>query len=230
MAKIPTHWNSLNTITGGFEEGSSILIVGTPGCGKTTFCLSFTNYLIQNDQSTIYVTLKEGFEGLKNRMERFGWKIEGRIKIIDAFSYSESGRVIEKEETVEIANPTDLNDLTIKIFKAINQLKEKNLKLIVIDPITILFVYLPQDLILRFLLHLIRKFKTEKLVSIIVHEKGMVSDEILTKIESITDGTLMFEYIEELKKGILKLRRIPLVKPFNELTYSITEKGINIEF
>jgi len=204
MGKILTCWNSFNEITGGLEEGNSIILTGIPGSGKTLFCLTLINHLIQNDQSVIYITLKEGYDALKNKIERFGWKIEGKVKIIDAFSYSETGKVIEKEEIVEIANPTDLNDLTIKIFKAISELKEKNLKLIVIDPITILFVYLPQDLILRFLLHLIRKFKTEKLLSIIVHEKGMTSDEILTKIESITDGTLMLLEFDKEKELLIE--------------------------
>src|SRR5437867_5902004 len=65
-----------NLLEGGFIEGSSNLITGSTGTGKTIFCVQFALSCLKNNQRVVYLTFEERSQDVLNDVVRFGWKNE----------------------------------------------------------------------------------------------------------------------------------------------------------
>jgi KaiC/GvpD/RAD55 family RecA-like ATPase len=77
MERIKTGVPGLDELTeGGIPKGSTILVSGGAGTGKTILCLSYIYYgAIEFNEPGIYITLEEGAENISWNMENFGWDI-----------------------------------------------------------------------------------------------------------------------------------------------------------
>lgn len=60
-------------IKGGLYKGTSVLVCGGPGSGKTIFCLQTLNYTANNGEKCLYISFEESEERLKEHMLDFGW-------------------------------------------------------------------------------------------------------------------------------------------------------------
>ena len=58
----------------GVPEGSSILVEGGPGSGKTIFCLQVARNACKKGKKVLYMSFEEPPDRLKSHMESFGWK------------------------------------------------------------------------------------------------------------------------------------------------------------
>ncbi len=68
-------------IEGGYEKGSSILLTGGAGTGKTTFALQFLHYGAQTlNEPGIFITFEEDRESLLRHSSRFGWDFDALEK------------------------------------------------------------------------------------------------------------------------------------------------------
>lgn len=83
----------------GIPKGSSTIICGGPGSGKTIFCLQTLNYAASKGEKCMYMTFEESPERLKEHMHDFGWHPENHEKkgnlIIKKFSPFEVTRQVE---------------------------------------------------------------------------------------------------------------------------------------
>jgi circadian clock protein KaiC len=68
----------LDTILqGGIPQGSSIVIEGAPGTGKTTLAIQFLHYgATQEHEPGIYITFEELPDQIYQDMEQFGWHLK----------------------------------------------------------------------------------------------------------------------------------------------------------
>ncbi len=64
----------------GIPKGTSILVCGGPGSGKTIFCLQTLAYAVQNGEKCLYMTFEESEERLIKHMADFGWDGKKMIK------------------------------------------------------------------------------------------------------------------------------------------------------
>jgi len=81
--------NILKTNIQGFDElfsenglprGSSILIAGGPGTGKSTFCREICYNLVSNGKKCMYVSFEESKDRIIKSMKNFGWSISEYIE------------------------------------------------------------------------------------------------------------------------------------------------------
>ncbi len=79
----------------GIPKGSSILVAGGPGSGKTIFCLQTLSYGAKNRERCLYISFEESVGKLRQHMRDFGLDVdkleeEGVLKIIrlDPFKIS----------------------------------------------------------------------------------------------------------------------------------------------
>jgi KaiC/GvpD/RAD55 family RecA-like ATPase len=76
----------------GIPKGTSILVAGGPGSGKTIFCLQCLNYAASEGEKVLYISLEESENKLKEHMHNFGFKSDElgnlRIKRVDPFNIS----------------------------------------------------------------------------------------------------------------------------------------------
>jgi len=68
-------------IEGGFEKGSTIVAIGTPCAGKTTFALQFLYYgITKYNEPGIFITFDESKEALLKHYLEYGWDFEALEK------------------------------------------------------------------------------------------------------------------------------------------------------
>ncbi|PIU21910.1 MAG: hypothetical protein COT14_03980 [Candidatus Diapherotrites archaeon CG08_land_8_20_14_0_20_30_16] len=78
IIRIPSGIPGLDDlIEGGFEKGSSILVVGTPGAGKTTFGLQYLySGATKYKEPGIFITFDENRDELIKHHKIYGWNFE----------------------------------------------------------------------------------------------------------------------------------------------------------
>jgi len=64
----------------GIPKGSSVLIAGGPGTGKSTFCRHICFNLVSKGKKCMYVSFEENKNSIKKSMKNFGWDIEKYIE------------------------------------------------------------------------------------------------------------------------------------------------------
>lgn len=122
--RIPTGIPGLDSLIGrGFVEGSSNLIVGNAGSGKTIFAIQFIVEGIRRGEPGIYVTFEERKEKMYDNMKSFGWDLQ---------KYEDEGKFVFLEYT-----PEQVKKILVEGGGQIEGLIEKiDAKRIVIDSIT----------------------------------------------------------------------------------------------
>ncbi|MBS3149765.1 hypothetical protein J4455_03695 [Candidatus Woesearchaeota archaeon] len=78
IARVPTGIKTFDPlIENGLKKGSSNLVVGGPGSGKTIFAIQFLYYGIINfNENGLYITFEEKKEKLYDDMKEFGWDLQ----------------------------------------------------------------------------------------------------------------------------------------------------------
>ncbi|NQZ85758.1 MAG: hypothetical protein HRU03_08620 [Nanoarchaeales archaeon] len=168
-------------IEGGFPKGSNLLVIGTPGSGKTIFSMQYIVNGAINGEFGIYFTFEEKKESLFLQASQFGWDLEklegdGKLKIISI-------------------GTDDIGENTIgDIVEIIHSLKAKR---VVIDSVTTLS-YLFGDIFTgrkmdptRFMYSFITGFnKISSLTTLFISQKSSNSAKVS---EYICDGILNFD-------------------------------------
>ncbi len=208
---------------GGLPERASVLLVGVPGAGKTTFCNQFIYEGLKKGEGAIHITLNATPEEIINSMKSFGWDVNGKpLKFIDAYSWQ-----MGVEEGKEVVNPANLTNFTIAVTKALTEMRNQNVKRVVIDSLSTMFLFVPKDLCLRFVSMLSARLKGAGMTILIAVEEGMHTPDIITALNSITDGTINF--VMENDTRLLKINRMRETRNLPiTLKFKISESGIEI--
>jgi KaiC/GvpD/RAD55 family RecA-like ATPase len=172
-------------ISGGFPQGSTILITGGPGTGKSTLCL---NYLmigaLKYNEPGIFISLEEDYSRiLWNIKASFSWPIEELIK-----------KNIVKIVRAEIY---DFDKLRMLVEDEVDSIGAKRL---VIDPTTVLSLFFEKPLeIRRGILDLDRMLKKLGCTSLLTSDVPDGGNGISSfGIEEFTsDGIIILYYLQK---------------------------------
>ncbi|MEM2896935.1 MAG: ATPase domain-containing protein [Candidatus Bathyarchaeia archaeon] len=150
MKRVSSGIKGLDELLGdGFPEGKCILIVGSPGSGKTTFVMQYLYEGALADENGLYVAMDERPDQIKENLSGFGWNLEklekeGKLFFIDATplkkvkkeSYESLTRRSESEVMITITK-LSLGRLIEIIHRMV---EEESISRIAIDPITSLML------------------------------------------------------------------------------------------
>jgi KaiC/GvpD/RAD55 family RecA-like ATPase len=109
----------------GIPRGTSVLIAGGAGSGKTIMCLQILNNAAKNNEKVLYISLEETEFRLKKHMHDFGWNPEelekkGLLKIVKIQPFTIARQVealLIKEKGELNINIEELGELIPKNFK-----------------------------------------------------------------------------------------------------------------
>lgn len=143
MEQIATGIKGLDELLGGgFPRGKCILIVGSPGSGKTTLAMQYL-YKGASDynERSLYIALDEKPEQVKMNLASFGWDFdklerEGTLLFIDATPFRRPKRISAPEivgTEMVVAPELTLGGLIRTISKVV---EEEGIQRIAVDPIT----------------------------------------------------------------------------------------------
>ena len=154
MDRVTTGIKGLDEVlNGGLPKARTILIVGSPGSGKTTFAMQFLAGGAKAGEPGLYVSLDEKPERVKTNLSSFGWNLDsledsGKLTFIDATQLKRPGhRIIQP--SLEPENPVGLNlpELTLgSLVRTIRRVAaEEGTQRIAVDPITSLMLRYPEE-------------------------------------------------------------------------------------
>ena len=144
MDRVTTGIKGLDEVLkGGLPKSRTILVVGSPGSGKTTFAMQFLVGGAKNSEAGLYVSLDEKPERVKADLSSFGWKLDsleesGKLTFIDATQirrpWQRAAEPLGKENPVSLTLP----ELTLpSLVRTITKVAaEEGTQRIVLDPIT----------------------------------------------------------------------------------------------
>lgn len=144
VERVPTGVVGLDKlIEGGFEKGSTILVTGNTGCGKTIFCCQYIWEGLKRGENCMFITFEESMQDIINDAAAFGWDFkkyekEGKFnggfrtpfKKEDLFWFrddiknSKVNRIVLDSTSVLSLFYKDPYDIRIKLFELITSLKE----------------------------------------------------------------------------------------------------------
>ncbi|MGF2617875.1 AAA family ATPase [Rossellomorea vietnamensis] len=212
----------LDTILhGGLPEGSSVLLDGAPGTGKTILGMQFlyegaTKY----NENGIYITVEEFPDQIYKDMESFGWDLKR----------------LEKEDKLRVIcmSPETLIEQMRRPNGLFEQMvKEVNCKRVVIDSLN-LFHYALEDpsdkrKVIYTLRNILRKFS---LTTLLINEQTSLSKNEIPFVSYIVDGVIRLslqshqEIYRKRTLEILKMRGCKISE--GEHIYRIRHSGIHL--
>jgi KaiC/GvpD/RAD55 family RecA-like ATPase len=140
-------------LNGGLPKARTILVVGSPGSGKTTFAVQFLVGGAKAGEPGLYVALDEKPERVKTNLSSFGWSLdtlenEGKLTFIDATQLRRPGHRVNPPP-IEPENPVGLTlpELTLgSLVRTVRRVAaEEGTQRIIVDPITSLMLRYPDE-------------------------------------------------------------------------------------
>ena len=134
---------------GGFPKGRTILVVGSPGSGKTILAIQFLRAGAVNGERSIYITFDERPEQVKENVSAFGWDLdrleaEGKIMFVDAtpFRQSRTASVGRFETRSGLTMQGVIPEVTLgTLVETVKRLaEEEGVTRLAVDPVTSLLV------------------------------------------------------------------------------------------
>jgi len=214
-------------LEGGFPEPSSILLVGPPGCGKSTLAQQFVYQGLTEKQPAIYITLDISPDEIIESMKQFGWKVNGmksKLKFIDAYSW----RTGEKAKNHAISNLGDINELNIAISEVIKKLNSSEIKRNIFDSVSTLLIYADPTLVVKFIPVMIAKCRKAGFTQLFILEEGVHDKKTVQTLNYVTDGLIEFKMEDD--KRLMKISRMKATRHSREwIEFDITNKGIEVK-
>ncbi len=216
--RVPTGIPGLDElIEGGFVKGSTVLVSGATGTGKTIFCVQFLMEGLKRGEKCMFITLEQKTEDIVNDVKRFGWDLK---KYID-----------EKKLFLEYYDPFQVVDITSPL---IDKIKENGIQRVAVDSTTLLGLYYEKSFELRKqLFKLLSGLKESGATSVITSELPE-KYETLAKFgveEFVVDGVILLRYDylspNPLTLVVRKMRRTEHFR--RSVVLEITENGISLK-
>jgi KaiC/GvpD/RAD55 family RecA-like ATPase len=221
-------------IGGGLVEGSTTLVSGGMGSGKTIFGLQFLySGASKYNEPGVYVTLETRPNDLRLEANQFGWNLEEFEKkkmviIIDAAS-SKAG--LPTSEKYAMRRGFDISTLAEEIYRAVDDCKAKRL---VIDCISALGIRFNEPSEVRSELFRISALLRElKVTSLLLSETIHPEEHSRAGVEQfVTQGLIslnLFETKGTLKRDLIIWKMRQTQHSLKKHIFSIGKNGIEVQ-
>jgi len=191
-------------------KGNLILLTGSPGAGKSTFCHQAVLNGLAMDRPVIYVTTEHGpsevVDLLKGR--GMGEFPSGALSFIDAFGETVGATSPERSDTLS-ANCEDLNSISMAITKLQERIGRRDVFL-AFDSLTSPYLFNEKE-VFRFMRLCLAKFASEGNSVLALMDEGCGKEEDLGAMMTVADGILRIEISENIRT--LHVVKHPKVRP-----------------
>ena len=175
------------------QEASSkgiVLLIGTPGAGKSTFCQQVVLRNVSMDRPVILVTTEQGPSEIIELLRKRGLGEKGELNLVDAFTQTVGLECVSRESTV-CANCSDLNSLSIAITKLREKTGQKD-TLLILDSLTSPYLFNGIEII-KFMRLFLSKFVSQGNSVIATIDEGCGKEEDIGAMMSVSDGIMRIE-------------------------------------
>ena len=202
---------------GGIFVGSSTLITGSPGTGKSTLGLSFLADGLKNGETCLYVGFEESKKQVLRNAKNFGWDFE---------KYEREGLLVMR---CIYPNEKYLEEHLADIRQIV---EEKKIKRCVVDPLSAISSAFSPDVFISFSKRLNGYLKTREVTPLFTSATTSLignTKDVDSHISTISDNIILLRYVEmqgdvQCVINIIKMRGSEHSK--NLRIYNITDKGL----
>jgi predicted hydrocarbon binding protein/KaiC/GvpD/RAD55 family RecA-like ATPase len=192
---------------------SMMLLVGSPGSGKSSFCEQTVLQSLAIEKSIIYLTTECSPSKTEARLKERGLSAaqKGLLNFIDAYNETVGVSVPDRPDTV-YADCNDLSSIDIAISKLQKRIGSKG-TLLVFDSLTSPYLFSGAE-ILRFLRQTLSRFAASGNAVLACIDEGCGKSEDLVAMMSLSDGVIRVEtregkqFLNVVKHPKLKTMRI----------------------
>jgi predicted hydrocarbon binding protein/KaiC/GvpD/RAD55 family RecA-like ATPase len=192
---------------------SMMLLVGSPGSGKSAFCEQTVLQSLAIEKSIIYLTTECSSSKTEARLKERGLSEaqKGLLNFIDAYNETVGVSVPERPDTA-YADCNDLSSIDIAISKLQERIGRKGI-LLVFDSLTSPYLFCGSE-ILRFMRHTLSRFAAKGNAVLACIDEGCGKSEDLTAMMSLSNGVIRVEteegkqFLNVVKHPKLKATRI----------------------
>lgn len=194
--KVSTGFDPLDDrIGGGFDKGSSLLLVSPSGIERDNFVLNMFQDGLDKGYSLLFVTSKEPPKSIRALMRSRNLDPEdmeekGRMRIVDWFSWRGERIIGVEREGKTLKSSKILSNLGIAINKALREIDHSGSRLAmvhIIGPATNIFDF---SQVYNFIQRLRAKFKENDVIGIFLLETEVLTKDETPRIREIFDGTI----------------------------------------
>ncbi len=224
IEKVKTGLEGLDEMLfGGIPRGSTVVIMGSFGTGKTTFGLQFLNQGLAEGEKGIYISLEEDRESILSDAEAHGWDLRTKLN--------------DKQLEIVKLEPNDAK-VTIQRIKSElpDFIKKFGASRIVIDSVSLLNMLFDTDHDRRTNLFNLSQMVKKTGATLIMTAEVKDDNPFASRdglIEYVADGVISLRYLEMQSRNelmlslrIIKMRRTEHSRKITP--YSITNKGLEV--
>ncbi|QLY26425.1 ATPase domain-containing protein [Bdellovibrio sp. KM01] len=205
---------------GGIDRGSSTLLMGPAGAGKSTVALQYASAAAKNGEKAAIFSFDEGKRSLLKRAQSMG---------IDVASYIEKGTI-----TLQQIDPAELSPGEF-VSLVCDAVEKQNARVVIIDSLNGYINAMPEERFLIIQMHELLSYLNQRGVAtfMIVAQHGLIGSNMNSPVDVsyLADTVLLMRFFEsagEVHKAISTLKRRSGVheKSIREITFS--NKGIQV--
>ncbi|HIH76761.1 MAG TPA: KaiC domain-containing protein [Methanomassiliicoccales archaeon] len=224
MEKVKTGIEGLDEMLfGGIPIGSTVVVMGSFGTGKTTFGLQFLSQGLAEGEKGIFISLEEDRESILADAEAHGWDLRSKLN--------------EKQLEIVKLEPNDAK-VTIQRIKSElpDFIKKFGASRIVIDSVSLLNLLFDTDHDRRTNLFNLSQMVKRTGATLIMTAEVKDDNPFASRdglIEYVADGVISLRYLEMQSRNelmlslrIIKMRRTDHSRKITP--YSITNKGLEV--
>ena len=224
IEKVKTGIEGLDEMLfGGIPIGSTVVVMGSFGTGKTTFGLQFLSQGLAEGEKGIFISLEEDRESILADAEAHGWDLRSKLS--------------EKQLEIVKLEPNDAK-VTIQRIKSElpDFIKKFGASRIVIDSVSLLNLLFDTDHDRRTNLFNLSQMVKRTGATLIMTAEVKDDNPFASRdglIEYVADGVISLRYLEMQSRNelmlslrIIKMRRTDHSRKITP--YSITNKGLEV--
>jgi len=186
VEKVSTGLDKLDEMLGGgLMPGSMILVIGEPGAGKTTLLRRFLYHGASEGDEGIYLLTNHALDRVLLTMERCGWGVRGNPSV----KFILYNGVVSKRIPSLVGNFEDLIDIAYNCKRLTSSFESGSPRMIM-DDLSYLFLMNKKEVVFKFLQRISQIVRGRGVICLLEVQKGMFDPQIVTAVESMTDGTI----------------------------------------
>lgn len=205
---------------GGIDSGTSTLLMGPAGAGKSTIAIQYAKSAAERDELACFFCFDESVATLRKRAAGLGMSLDKTI---------ESGKLV-----VQQIDPAELAPGAF-IARIRQLVEEQNAKLIVIDSLNGLLNAMPDERFLVIQLHELLTFLGQQGACTILTlaQQGLIGSNMTSPLDLsyIADSVVLFRYFENRGRvkqalSVVKKRSGPHERTIRELSFD--HRGVQV--
>lgn len=202
----------------GFFQGSSILVSGTAGTGKTSIAASFVNEACERNERSLYLAFEESPQQIIRNMRSIGLNLQTHV---------DKGLL-----KVHASRPT-LNGLEMHLVAIHKLVKEFSPQVIVLDPITNLVTVGSMSEVKSMLIRLIDFLQAEQITIMFtaLTRNTILEEQPDEGVASLVDAWLLVRDIEsngERNRGLYVMKSRGMKHSNQVREFVITDNGVDL--